>query len=89
MIGIDDNRLSHIHNVANRCYDIAKHRGHEEEFCKKMWLIGWLHDIGYEFAEHKWEHPEISSAIKNMYAKKKITSASVPILIHQYIVAMK
>lgn len=46
---IDNNRLQHIIGVARKCYSIAKSHGHNEDFCKKMFMLGWCHDIGYEF----------------------------------------
>lgn len=59
-ISISNDRLSHILSVARKCYEIAKKEGFEEDFCRKMWLIGWLHDIGYEFTTDKRKHPDIS-----------------------------
>lgn len=60
-IEISEDRLHHIMAVARKCYKIAKEEGYDEQFCKKMWLIGWLHDIGYEFAETKSQHPRLSA----------------------------
>lgn len=59
-IGISNDRLFHILSVARKCYEIAKKEGFKEDFCRKMWLIGWLHDIGYEFTTEKEKHPDIS-----------------------------
>jgi len=60
-IGISENKLHHILGVARKCYKIAKEEGYDEDFCRKMFMIGWNHDVGYEFAKTPKEHPEISS----------------------------
>ena len=58
-IGISENKLHHILGVARECYRIAKGKGYDEEFCRRMWMIGWNHDVGYEFSEKQSEHPYI------------------------------
>ena len=60
-IGISEDRLHHILGVARESYQIAKDKGYDEVFCKKMFMIGWNHDVGYEFAKEQTEHPQISS----------------------------
>lgn len=60
MIGISENKLHHILGVARKCYEIAKEEGYDEEFCRKMFMIGWCHDVGYEFSEETEDHPQIS-----------------------------
>ena len=60
-IGISNDRLFHMLGVARQCYDIAKKMGFDESFCRKMFIIGFNHDIGYEFSKNKNEHPTISS----------------------------
>lgn len=59
-IGISEDRLHHILGVARECYSIAKSLGKDEEFCRKMFTIGWNHDIGYEFAVEPSNHADIS-----------------------------
>ncbi len=60
-IGISEDRLHHILGVARKAYKIALERGHDEEFARKMFVLGFNHDIGYEFSTKKSEHPDISS----------------------------
>lgn len=60
-IGISEDRLHHILGVARECYQIAKNMGESEDNCRRMFIIGWLHDVGYEFSEQQSEHPEISA----------------------------
>ena len=62
-IGISENRLHHILGVARRAYAIAKERGHNEEFARKMFMAGWLHDVGYEFSEKQDQHPYESARL--------------------------
>ncbi len=62
-IGISDDRLHHILGVARKAYKIALDRGHDKTFATKMFVIGFNHDIGYEFSEFKEEHPMVSAAI--------------------------
>ena len=60
-IGISEDRLHHIIGVARKAYKIAKDMGYEEDFCRRCFMLGWIHDIGYEFSENQSEHPDISA----------------------------
>ncbi len=60
-IGISDNRLHHMYGVAKKAYLIAKDMGYNEDFARKMFVLGWNHDIGYEFSHTQEEHPDVSS----------------------------
>lgn len=60
-IGISEDRLHHILGVARKAYSIAKEMGYDEIFARKMFMIGWNHDVGYEFSEKQSEHPDISA----------------------------
>lgn len=55
-IGISDDKMKHILEVARECYRIAQDRGFDDEFCERMFMLGWIHDVGYEFAEEANEH---------------------------------
>lgn len=57
-IGISEDKLHHILGVARKCYKLAKEAGYNEQFCRKMFMIGWLHDVGYEFTDIASEHNE-------------------------------
>ena len=52
-------KLSHIIGVARKAYAIASRGHYGEGFCRKMFTIGFLHDIGYEFSINQSEHPFI------------------------------
>jgi len=60
---ITEDRLKHMLGVARKCYNIAKERKHSEDFCKKMWFIGYTHDIGYEFVESENHSTESASML--------------------------
>lgn len=62
-IGISENRLHHILGVARKAYSIAKDMGFSEEFARKCFMLGWLHDVGYEFSTKKVEHSIASAAL--------------------------
>ena len=79
MVGISNDRMQHILSVARQCYQIAKNKYHlEETDCKKAFMIGFLHDVGYEFSEYNLEHPE-----KGMLLVKETLGIELPeILLH-------
>ena len=60
-IGISEDRLHHIIGVARKAYQIAKEMLYTEDFCRKMFMIGWVHDVGYEFSKNEAEHARVSS----------------------------
>lgn len=53
----NENRLKHIYGVACRCEELARESGACEEFCRQMFLLGWLHDIGYQYGNNQ-THPD-------------------------------
>lgn len=58
--GIDDNRLLHMREVGRLCSDLAREVfGWDEKQSRHMFVMGFLHDIGYEFAENQTDHEEI------------------------------
>lgn len=59
-VGISDERLHHIIGVARKAYSLAKELGYSEEFARKCFMLGWIHDVGYEFSYRQEDHPEIS-----------------------------
>lgn len=65
-IGINDDKLHHILGVARRCYELALERNLGEYFAMKMFTIGWMHDVGYEFSVKHEEHPKVSELMFEM-----------------------
>ena len=64
MSGISVRKMSHMLSVARRCYDIAKDVYHlSEEESRKYFLMGLIHDFGYEFSEETKDHPSIAAEV--------------------------
>ena len=52
-------RMLHCHNVGLRMYFYAKkHMGWPEEKCHDMYILGMMHDLGYELNADPFEHDE-------------------------------
>lgn len=60
-IGISEDRLHHILGVARKAYSLAKNMGYSEDFARRMFMLGWNHDVGYEFSTKPTEHSDISA----------------------------
>ena len=58
---ITENRMRHMFSVAEKCYELALEETQNEEFARKMYLVGLIHDIGYAF--DKTDHEEIGADI--------------------------
>lgn len=52
---VDSNRALHSLAVAKLMEQKAEELNLDKE---KMFMLGWLHDIGYEFTDNKTKHPE-------------------------------
>ncbi len=55
-IGISKKRLNHILGVARKAYALAIKMGYGETFAQKCFMMGWIHDIGYEFVQKPEDH---------------------------------
>ena len=60
---MDEDRLKHSLSVARKMVEIAKSKNLNEEDIKNCFVIGYNHDIGYEFAENKFNHNVIGGEI--------------------------
>lgn len=77
-IGISEDRLHHIIGVARKAYRIAKDMGYDEAFARKMFMIGWVHDVGYEFSKEQSEHAKVSSEmLHQLVCVNKIYDTSI------------
>lgn len=77
-IGISEDRLHHIIGVARKAYQLAKSMDCDEDFARKMFMVGWVHDVGYEFSKEQAEHPGISSEmLHQLVCSNKIYDTSV------------
>ena len=46
---ITEDRIKHCLSVARKCHVLAKNRYHDEDVARKAFVVGLLHDIGYNF----------------------------------------
>lgn len=61
---ITENRWKHILGVARKAKEFAsKLRPNDEKYAEDMFLLGLLHDIGYEFMESNASHASIGGEI--------------------------
>ncbi len=60
---ISKDRLQHSIGVARKMYEMALQRGWNVEQAKKMFVLGFVHDIGYEFSNVQSEHADIGAEI--------------------------
>lgn len=52
-------RAKHSLTVAKQMYEMALERSDEEFYAKKMFHLGLIHDIGYQFTENNKEHAHV------------------------------
>lgn len=63
-IGITDNRLLHMRGVAHRAYEISRNVFcWSEDKCRSMFVLGFIHDIGYEYSKNQTDHEHIGGDI--------------------------
>ena len=61
---ITQNRWQHILGVARKCREYAaKFRPDDSKFTEDMFLLGIMHDLGYEFIESNASHAAIGGEI--------------------------
>ena len=64
VIGIGDDRLLHMRGVAERAYELAGELFHWPETKRReMFVLGFVHDIGYRFAHQQTDHEELGGSI--------------------------
>lgn len=63
-IGINDNRLLHVREVGRVCAELAEHLfGWSDAKTQEMFLMGFVHDFGYEYSEEQHLHAGIGGQI--------------------------
>ena len=60
---MDNDRLKHSLSVARKMIEIGKENNLDEEQLKELFLLGFVHDIGYEFVEDTKDHPKVGGEI--------------------------
>ena len=63
MISINENRLKHSLAVARLMEQKAREMNWQEEKCREMFVLGYLHDIGYEYVEKQMDHPVVGGLL--------------------------
>ncbi len=59
MLSISNERLKHSLEVARLMKKSAEDVGWNKQKCEEMFVLGFLHDIGYEFAEQQCDHASV------------------------------
>lgn len=62
-LGISENKLKHSIAVARFMRKAAEDAGWSKQKCEEMFVLGLLHDIGYEFSEQQSEHAGIGGEL--------------------------
>ena len=57
---MDVNRLKHSYTVAIKMVEIGKKRGYSEDILHELFVLGFNHDIGYEYGSSE-EHGEVGA----------------------------
>lgn len=60
---ISQDRLQHSIGVARKMYEISLQRGGNIEEAQKMFILGFVHDVGYEFCKTQNEHADVGAEI--------------------------
>lgn len=71
-------RVDHIVWVARRCAELAKERGYDKSAQQQAFLMGWNHDIGYEYSigeEHAGEGAAMIQASLGYMSEKEYPGA--------------
>ncbi|WP_067783737.1 hypothetical protein [Actinomyces vulturis] len=63
-IGISVDRALHMRAVARKAYVASKElAGFDERRARGMFVLGYVHDIGYEFVENQEDHASMGSSL--------------------------
>ncbi len=83
-IKIDENRLKHILQAGRKAQKTARDIfGWDELKCRQMFILGFLHDCGYEFSVDQTEHENLGGELlrtlgfthwREVYYHGKVTS---------------
>lgn len=63
-VGITNERLMNMRQVGRVCAQAAKELfGYSQQECQQMFIMGFLHDIGYEFAKNQPDHNRVGGEL--------------------------
>ena len=60
---MDEKRLKHSLAVARKMVEIAKNKGMSEEEINNCFIIGFNHDIGYEYTKNGFNHNKVGGEL--------------------------
>lgn len=60
---ITQDRLKHSIGVARKLYEMSLEHGWSVDKAKEMFVLGFVHDIGYEFSITQSEHADVGAGI--------------------------
>ena len=60
---IDSDRLKHSYSVANKMKNVGEKLGLENEKLQELFILGFNHDIGYEYTENGKQHNKVGGEI--------------------------
>ena len=63
---MDNDRLKHSYAVANKMIELGKEKSLSEIELQELFLLGYLHDIGYEFGTNE-NHKKVIIKIGKKY----------------------
>lgn len=63
-VGVTNERLTHMRQVGRVCARAAKELfGYSQQECQQMFIMGFLHDIGYEFTKNQPDHNRVGGEL--------------------------
>ncbi|MBR6460184.1 MAG: phosphohydrolase [Actinomycetaceae bacterium] len=63
-LGIDGDRLLHAQAVGERIAEIGREFfAWDERKCQEMFILGYLHDVGYRYSRNQLEHEEVGGLL--------------------------
>lgn len=65
---ISENKLKHMLGVARECRNLARQKNLSEDLCDAMFIMGLLHDVGYEDEEGSM-HGSVSEELIRKFQK--------------------
>ena len=82
-IGISDDKIAHSLAVARKCYTLAKEEYElTETNARKAFLLGLIHDFGYEFSTESADHPSVAVNVLASLNKTDMDQMMFAILTH-------
>lgn len=65
---ISENKLKHSSGVARACRQLGESKGLNVDMCDALFVMGFLHDVGYEIAPDT-NHPKVGASMIDSFIK--------------------